>query len=45
MLPVVFMVSAGRLGPMELDQRQIEEMFLTAAQALFAVVDLGQSQV
>ena len=45
MLPVVFMVSAGRLGPMELDQRQIEEMFLTAAQALFAVVDLGRSEV
>ena len=41
MLAVVFMVSAGRLGPMELDQRQIEEMFLTAAQSLFAVVILA----
>jgi cation:H+ antiporter len=40
MLPVVFAISAGRLGPMELDQRQIEEMFLTAAQSLFAVAIL-----
>jgi cation:H+ antiporter len=41
MLPVVFAVSAGQLGPMELDQRQIEEMFLTAAQSLFAVAILA----
>ena len=41
MLPVVFMVSARRLGPMEMDQRQIEEMFLTAAQSLFAVAILA----
>jgi len=41
MLPVVFMVSAGRFGPMEMDQRQIEEMFLTAAQSLFAVAILA----
>jgi cation:H+ antiporter len=41
MLPVVFMASAGRLGPMVLDQRQIEEMFLTAAQSLFAVAILA----
>jgi cation:H+ antiporter len=41
MLPVVFMVSAGRFGPMEMDQRQIEEMFLTAAQSLFAVAVLA----
>jgi cation:H+ antiporter len=41
MLPVVFAVSAARLGPMELDQRQIEEMFLTAAQSLFAVAILA----
>ncbi len=45
MLPVVFMVSAGRLGPMEMDQRQIEEMFLTAAQSLFAVAILANLQV
>jgi cation:H+ antiporter len=41
MLPVVYAVSAGRLGPMEMDQRQVEEMFLTAAQSLFAVVILA----
>lgn len=41
MLPVVFAISAGRLGPMEMDQRQIEEMFLTAAQSLFAVAILA----
>jgi len=41
MLPVVFAVSAGRLGPMEMDQRQIEEMLLTAAQSLFAVAILA----
>jgi cation:H+ antiporter len=41
MLPVVFMISAGRFGPMELDQRQVEEMFLTAAQSLFAVAILA----
>jgi cation:H+ antiporter len=41
MLPVVFVVSAGRLGPMVLDQRQVEEMFLTAAQSLFAVAILA----
>lgn len=41
MLPVVFAVSAGRFGPMVLDQRQVEEMFLTAAQSLFAVAILA----
>ena len=41
MLPVVFAVSAGRTASMELDQRQIEEMFLTAAQSLFAVAILA----
>lgn len=41
MLPVVFMVSGGRLVPMEMDQRQVEEMFLTAAQSLFAVAILA----
>jgi cation:H+ antiporter len=41
MLPVVFAVSAGGMAPMELDQRQIEEMFLTAAQSMFAVAILA----
>jgi cation:H+ antiporter len=37
MLPVVYAVSAGRIAPMEMDSRQVEEMLLTAAQSLFAV--------
>lgn len=41
MLPVVFMISGGSLAPMVMDQRQIEEMFLTAAQSLFAVAILA----
>lgn len=41
MLPVVFAVSAGGFGPMEMDNRQVEEMFLTAAQSLFAVAVLA----
>jgi cation:H+ antiporter len=41
MLPVVFAISAGRFGPMVLDQRQVEEMLLTAAQSLFAVAILA----
>ena len=41
MLPVVYAVSGGRLGPMEMDARQMEEVFLTAAQSLFAVAVLA----
>ena len=41
MLPVVFAISAGRFGAMEMDQRQVEEMLLTAAQSLFAVAILA----
>ena len=41
MLPVVFMVSGRSMAPMVMDQRQIEEMFLTAAQSLFAVAVLA----
>ncbi len=37
MLPLAYCLSAGRLGPMHLDSRQIEEIFLTSAQSLFAV--------
>ncbi|MGH7826130.1 MAG: sodium:calcium antiporter [Candidatus Binatia bacterium] len=40
MLPVVYAISAGRLGPMEMDARQAEEILLTAAQSLFAVAIL-----
>jgi cation:H+ antiporter len=41
MLPVVYAVSAGKFGPMVMDNRQTEEMLLTAAQSLFAVAVLA----
>ncbi len=37
MLPLAYCLSAGRLGAMPMDARQIEELFLTSAQSLFAV--------
>jgi cation:H+ antiporter len=37
-LPLVFALSAGHLGPMHLDDRQREEIFLTSAQSLFGLV-------
>jgi cation:H+ antiporter len=40
MLPVVYAVSLGALEPMPLDGRQREEVLLTAAQSLFAVLVL-----
>jgi cation:H+ antiporter len=41
MLPVVYAVSAGKFGPMVMDDRQMEELLLTAAQSLFAVAVLA----
>jgi cation:H+ antiporter len=41
MLPLVYMFSRGEVGPMEMDARQSEEIFLTAAQSLFAVAVLA----
>ncbi|HEU4342872.1 MAG TPA: sodium:calcium antiporter, partial [Candidatus Binatia bacterium] len=41
MLPVVYAISAGRIAPMEMDGRQVEEILLTAAQSLFAVAILA----
>lgn len=38
MLPLVYNLSAGHWGPMAMDARQSEEIFLTAAQSLFALV-------
>lgn len=38
MLPLVYSLSSGQLKPMALDARQAEEIFLTAAQSLFALV-------
>ncbi len=39
-LPLAFSISGGTLSPLEFDARQSEEVFLTAAQSLFAVAIL-----
>ena len=41
MLPLVYAISGWRAHPMVLDGRQAEEMFLTAAQSLLALVVLA----
>ena len=41
MLPIVYAVSAHSAGGMQMDGRQVEEMFLTAAQSIFAVAVLA----
>ena len=41
MLPLVYMLSAGQIMPMHMDNRQDEEILLTAAQSLFAVAVLA----
>jgi len=38
MLPIVYSISAGALHPMALDARQVEEILLTSAQSIFAIV-------
>jgi cation:H+ antiporter len=38
MLPLAYALSRGEIAPMELDARQVEEILLTAAQSLFAVI-------
>lgn len=38
MLPLIYAISLGALNPMPLDSRQREEILLTAAQSLFAVI-------
>lgn len=40
-LPLAYNLSAGHLGAMRLDARQTEEIFLTAAQSLFAIAVLA----
>ena len=39
-LPLAFSISGGTLSPLEFDARQSEELFLTAAQSMFAVAIL-----
>jgi cation:H+ antiporter len=41
MLPLVYMISKGEINPMHMDDRQMEEILLTAAQSFFAVVILA----
>lgn len=41
-IPPVYMISHGSLDPFPFDARQTEELFLTAAQSLFAVVLLAR---
>jgi cation:H+ antiporter len=38
MLPIAYALSSHQLAPMHLDARQVEELFLTSAQSLFAIV-------
>ncbi|MBI2848527.1 MAG: sodium:calcium antiporter [Chloroflexi bacterium] len=40
-LPLVYSVSLGGLGALPLDARQVEEVFLTAAQSAFAILLLA----
>ena len=41
LLPMVYAISGGHLQPMHLDARQVEELFLTAAQSLLALIVLA----
>jgi cation:H+ antiporter len=41
MIPVAYAISAGQITGMQMDPRQVEEMFLTAAQSIFAVAVLA----
>ncbi len=41
MLPIAFSLSAKSLAPMHLDARQVEELLLTSAQSLFALIVLA----
>jgi cation:H+ antiporter len=41
LLPMAYAISGGHLEPMHLDARQAEEIFLTAAQSLLALVVLA----
>lgn len=38
MLPICYSISAGHLGAMHLDTRQVSEVLLTSAQSIFALV-------
>ncbi|HAW49836.1 TPA: sodium:proton exchanger [bacterium] len=38
LIPIIFCISSSKLCPMVIDERQIEELFLTSGQSIFAVV-------
>jgi cation:H+ antiporter len=44
-LPLAFALSSGSMHPMVLDDRQREEIFLTAAQSVFGLVVIGNYRV
>jgi cation:H+ antiporter len=44
-LPMVFSISAGALGGLPIDSLQREELFLTAAQSVFAVAVLTNRSI
>jgi len=44
-LPAAFALSSGQLEPMHLDLRQREEVFLTSAQSLFALVVIANFRI
>jgi cation:H+ antiporter len=44
MIPAAYSLSAGHASAMPLDERQIEEMLLTAAQSLFAIAIISNLQ-
>ncbi len=45
LLPVVFCISSGRIHPLQLDPRQVEEVFLTSAQSALAIAMLLDRKV
>jgi cation:H+ antiporter len=44
-LPLVYSIAMGRPAALHLDERQVEEIFLTAAQSLFAVAVLSNLRI
>jgi len=45
MIPVIFCISSGKIARMVIDSRQIEELFLTSAQSIFAVAILANLNI
>jgi len=45
MIPIIFCISSGKISAMVIDSRQIEELFLTSAQSIFAVAILANLNI